>query len=190
MTPKGTAMTDRTTARHLLAAAGVLALAAACSTTTPQEEGADAQEPERGHAHADDLTVSGAWMPEPANPGVGALYLEIDNTEGDEDALTGVATSASETAELHTTEESDGGSPRMEEVEEIPVPAGEHVELTSGGYHVMVLDITEPLTEGDEFTADLAFDSGTGLELTVPVEAMADHGDGHGGEHDEDHGDH
>lgn len=172
-------MKDHTTVRRALTAAAALALVTACSTTTPEEEGTADEAPERGHAHGDDLTVSGAWMPEPANPEVGALYLEVANAAEDDDALTGVATSASETAELHTTESGDNGASRMEEVEEVPVPAGETVELTSGGYHVMVLDILEPLTEGDEFTTVLTFDSGTELDLTVPVEAMADHGDDH-----------
>lgn len=169
-------MRDQTMARLALTAAAALALATACSTTTPEEEGAD-DAPERGHTHGDDLTVSGAWMPEPANPEVGALYLEIDNAAEDDDALTGVTTSVSDTAELHTTEGDDNGASHMEEVEEIPVPAGESVELTSGGHHVMVLDIPEPLTEGDEFTATLTFDGGTELDLTVPVEDMTGHGD-------------
>jgi len=172
-------MRDHTTIRRALTAAAALALATACSTTTPAEEGTDADAPRRGHAHGGDLTVSGAWMPEPANPEVGALYLEIASDAEDDHTLTGVATSASDTAELHTTEGDDGVS-HMEEVEEIPVPAGETVELTSGGYHVMVLDIPEPLTEGDEVTTVLTFDDGTELDLTVPVEAMAGHGDAHG----------
>lgn len=171
-------MRDHTTTRRALTAAAALVLAAACSTTTPEEEGTD-DAPERGHAHGGDLTVSGAWMPEPANPEVGALYLEIANDAEDAHTLTGVVTSASDTAELHTTEGDDNGASHMEEVEEIPVPAGETVELTSGGYHVMVLDIPEPLTEGDEFTTVLTFDDGTELDLTVPVEAMAGHGDDH-----------
>lgn len=173
-------MRNHTTARRALTAAALLALATACSTTTPEEEGTADDAPERGHTHGDDLTVSGAWMPEPANPEVGALYLEVDNAGEDDDALTGVVTSASETAELHTTGTGDNGASHMEEVEEIPLPAGETVELTSGGYHIMVLDIPEPLTEGDEFNTTLTFDSGTELDLTVPVEAMAGHGDDHG----------
>lgn len=171
-------MRDHTIARRALtAAAALLALTTACSTVTPEEEGTADDAPERGHAHGGELTVSGAWMPEPANPEVGALYLEIDNAAEDDDALTGVVTSASDTAELHTTETGDNGASRMEEVEQVPVPAGETVELTSGGYHVMVLDIPEPIAEGDEFTTALTFDSGTELDLTVPVEAMAGHDD-------------
>src|SRR5699024_2895283 len=55
-------------------------LATACETsadsatdTTPQPE------TERGHAQEAGLEVSQAWIPEPANPEVGALYLEISN---------------------------------------------------------------------------------------------------------------
>ena len=172
-------MREHRSTRRALTAAAALALATACSTTIPKEEGTADDAPGRGHAQDGDLTVSGAWMPEPANPEVGALYLEVANDAEHDDALTGVVTSVSETAELHTTGTDESGVSRMEEVEEVPVPAGETVELTSGGYHVMVLDIPEPLTEGDEFTTVLTFDGGTELDLTVPVEAMADHGGDH-----------
>ncbi|GHD19993.1 copper chaperone PCu(A)C [Nocardiopsis kunsanensis] len=172
-------MRDHTGARRTLSAVAVLALATACSTTTPEEEGGTGHAPERGHAHSGDLTVSGAWMPEPANPEVGALYFEIANGAEADRTLTGVVTSLSETAELHTTGTGDNGASHMEEVEEIPVPAGETVELTSGGHHVMVLDLPEPPAEGEEFTAVLTFAGGTELDLTVPVEAMA----GNNGDH-------
>src|SRR5699024_10035876 len=92
-------------------------LATACETsadsatdTTPQPE------TERGHAQEAGLEVSQAWIPEPANPEVGALYLEISNDSDEDDALVAVTTDASEEAELHTTETTESGAGRMREV--------------------------------------------------------------------------
>lgn len=138
-----------------------------------------AEGPERGHVQETGLEVSEAWMPEPANPEVGALYLEVSNDTDEDDALVGVTTDASEEAELHTTESTDSGAGRMREVEEIPVPAGESTALVHGGYHVMVNDLPEPLAPGDQVTATLFFASGAELEFIAPVEEMAGDHDHH-----------
>ena len=159
-------------------------LATACETsadsatdTTPQPE------TELGHAQEAGLEVSQAWMPEPANPEVGALYLEMSNDTDKDDALVGVTTDASEEAELHTTETTESGAGRMREVAEIPLPTGESTALAHGSDHIMVNDLSEPLTVGDEVLVTLVFASGTELELTAPVEEMT-------GEHDQEEHDH
>lgn len=159
-------------------------LATACATpmdgdTEPTTGTGPDEEPRRGHAQEVGLEVSDAWMPEPANPEVGALYLEITNDTEEDDALVEVTTDASEEAELHTTETTESGAARMREVAEIPVPAGESVALTHGGHHVMVNDLPEPLTVGDEIRVSLVFASGTELEFTAPVEEMTGDHDHH-----------
>jgi copper(I)-binding protein len=51
----------------------------------------------------------------------------------------------------------DGGMMTMQEVDEIPVPAGETVSLEPGGYHVMLLDLVAPLEAGDTIEVTLTF---------------------------------
>ncbi|MFI6578881.1 copper chaperone PCu(A)C [Nocardiopsis sp. NPDC050513] len=172
------------------AAVGLAALltVAACAEGEPagQDAAADAYEAERGAARGADLVVSGAWMPEPANPEVGAVYLRVENGAEADDAITAVSADASDDADLYATETTGSGASTMRSVEEIPVPGGGSTELMEGGYHVMVNALAEPLAVGDEVTLTLTFASGQEVEVAVPVQPMAAGGggeDGHEGHH-------
>ncbi|MFC4562411.1 copper chaperone PCu(A)C [Nocardiopsis mangrovi] len=170
-----------------LAGLSVLLLAAACGGApgpAPATAPAGGAETDRGGASGGALDVAGAWIPEPANPEVGVVYLEVANAAGEDDAVTGVSTSASDDADLCATE--NGASARMRTVDEIPVPAGGSVTLADGGYHLMINDIAEPLAVGDRVTVTLTFASATELEFTVPVQTMTGAPGpeaGHGGHH-------
>ncbi|MFE9243612.1 copper chaperone PCu(A)C [Nocardiopsis sp. NPDC006938] len=146
-------------------------LATGCSSGTTVQEAA-APAPERGGAEADALIVEDAWMPEPANPEVGVVYLAVTNTADTDDAVTGVRTDASPDAELCTTETTESGASVMRTLDEIPVPAGGTTTFVDGGYHVMVNDIPEPLSVGDSVAVTLDFSSGTEVVLDVPVLEM------------------
>jgi copper(I)-binding protein len=64
---------------------------------------------------------------------------------------------------------SDMGSMTMREVESIELPAGETVALEPGGFHVMLLDLVEPLEVGDTFEVTLTFASGATQVVTAEV---------------------
>ncbi|MCB0968195.1 MAG: copper chaperone PCu(A)C [Ilumatobacter sp.] len=55
----------------------------------------------------------------------------------------------------------------------LPLPAGETVSLAPGGYHVMLLDLVEPLEIGDEFDLTLDFENADDVTLTVTVAETA-----------------
>lgn len=145
----------------------------------------------RGQAHVGELLIEDAWMPEPANPEVGVVYLAVTNTAHEDDAVIGVSTSVSGDADLHNTETSESGAATMHGVDEVPVPAGGTTTFVDGGYHVMVNDIPEALSVGDGFTLELTFASGAEVELDVPVQEMTgsepEHDHGGQGDHDGHH---
>jgi copper(I)-binding protein len=137
------------------------------------------------------IQVSGAWArTSPAVASAGAVYMDIANVGSVGDTLRGAAVDPSVAAmvELHETVEGDGsmstttgmdgdmttttgmggGMMGMQPVDEIPVPAGESVALEPGGYHVMLLDLVEPLEVGTTITLTLTF------ELFGDVEVAAD----------------
>ena len=63
---------------------------------------------------------------------------------------------------------------RMQElVDGLPLPAGEMVTLEPGGYHVMLLDLADPLEVGDEIELTLDFESADDVTLTVEVAESA-----------------
>ncbi|TBN43675.1 copper chaperone PCu(A)C [Paracoccus subflavus] len=100
----------------------------------------------------------------------GVLYLTIRNDGPADDALTAVSTPAAETPMLHETVVSDGIA-SMPHVMQVPVPAGETVELRPGGYHGMLMGLTGPLEEGATFPVTLTF--ATAGEITIPVQVLS-----------------
>ena len=72
----------------------------------------------------------------------------------------------------------DGGVMKMAEVKGgLDLPAGKAVELKPGGYHVMLMDLKEPLAKDSTVPLTLVFKDAKGveskLELKVPVAAVA-----------------
>ncbi|WP_306369636.1 copper chaperone PCu(A)C [Nocardiopsis sp. CC223A] len=162
-----------------------LLFATACGAADTPPAAEASPEAARGHAVAGDLEVSGAWVPEPANPEVAVLYLEVANAAARDTAITDVATDASPDADLCSTETTESGASGMRVVEEIPVAAGGATALVDGGYHIMLNDIPAPLAAGDDVEVTLTFDGGREAVFTAPVEPMTA-----GGAPEADHGAH
>ncbi len=62
-----------------------------------------------------------------------------------------------------------GGMMTMREVDRIEVPAGETVVFEPGGYHVMLLDLAEPLEVGDTVEVTLTFERAGDVVVTAEV---------------------
>jgi len=71
-------------------------------------------------------------------------------------------------AELHRTE-NDNGVMKMVPIAAIDVKAGQKVALAPGGYHVMLMDLKAPLTEGQSFPLTLVFDKAGKIDVMVKV---------------------
>ena len=65
------------------------------------------------------------------------------------------------------------GAMTMQEVEAIDLEAGDTVSLEPGGYHIMLLDLVEPLEVGDTFDVTLDFETADDLVVTVEVRDSA-----------------
>jgi copper(I)-binding protein len=70
----------------------------------------------------------------------------------------------------------EGQTMRMRAVESIELPAGQTVNLASGGYHVMLFDLQHQLKEGEQVPLTLTVVDAAGkrenIALTVPVKPM------------------
>lgn len=143
-------------------------------------------------ALAGDISISEPWArANPAPGGAGAAFMVINNGSDTADTLLSASSPAAKVTELHT-HVMDGDVMRMTAVEEIEVPANGAATLEPGGFHVMLMQLVEPLKEGTTFPLTLSFANAG--EMTVPVAVMAvttkgpmqhgdmQHGDGtHGG---------
>ena len=70
-----------------------------------------------------------------------------------------------------SNEMSDGETAMVmqELVDGLALPAGETVSLAPGGYHVMLVDLAEPLAAGDEFDVTLDFATADDMTFSVTV---------------------
>lgn len=118
-----------------------------------------------------DLTIEHAW----SKATIGAdrpavFYVEITNGGSTDDALIGITTPAATMPMLHETVVTDGIA-SMPHAMSIPVPAGETVALSPGGYHGMLMGLATALKEGDRFPVTLTFENAG--EVTVDVDVLS-----------------
>ena len=57
------------------------------------------------------------------------------------------------------------------------VPAGSHLHLKPGGYHVMLMKLKKPLAIGDQVAITLTFSDGTSQTITAPVKEFTEEED-------------
>jgi copper(I)-binding protein len=118
----------------------------------------------------------------PSMTSLGAVYLKMSSQDGDELTDVSVDPSIAGVAELHemvmanaatdssmemttevpmddmsSTTEAMSEEMVMQEVESIVIDAGSTVELKSGSYHIMLIDIVKPLELGAKFDVTLTF---------------------------------
>jgi copper(I)-binding protein len=125
-----------------------------------------------GAADTDGPTIDRAWAR--ATPGAattGAVYFQIESPVADR--LIGVTSPVARKAELHTHVE-ENGLMLMREVEGgLPLPAGEKLELKSGGLlHVMLIDLKQKLKAGDSFPLTVTFEKAGPRTVIVKVERL------------------
>jgi len=122
-------------------------------------------------AVTENLEISGGFArATPPMARVGIAYLTITSL-GEADRLVGYSTPACSRPELHTHIENDGVM-QMRQVEAIEVPAGGVAALKPGGFHMMMIDLTEQLVEGGTVALTLVFEEAGEVGLEVPVLAM------------------
>jgi copper(I)-binding protein len=125
------------------------------------------------------LQYDGAWIRE-APPGMSMMagYLNIRNN-GDKDVAILSATSAAfMDIEMHKTKITDKTA-RMIKQERLLIPKGGGIELSPGGFHLMLMMPIKPLKEGDK--VDIKFKRDAGFVDKVEFEVLK--AVGHGNKH-------
>ena len=141
----------------------------------------------------DPITIEGQWArTSPAMASMGAAYMDVTSSNGDQLVGVSVPASIAARAEIHemvpadvpmddSMDESmedgemdmDMGAMVMQQIMALDLPAGETVSLEPGGYHVMLIDLAEPLAEGDTFNVTLDFAEADDLTVEVVVRTEA-----------------
>jgi hypothetical protein len=157
--------------RTTLAAAllGSTALLAACNQA--------AEAPAATETAASIVAITDPWSRETAEgQNAGGAFMTIANTGTAADQLTGGSTPVAGRVEIHTVDMA-GGVMRMRQLADgLEIPGGGEVTLKPGSFHVMLMDLKQPLKAGDKVPLTLTFrDAGTvATELVVkPAGTMA-----------------
>ena len=98
-------------------------------------------------------------------------FMTIKNTGSADRKLVNAESSAAKTVQLHN-HFNENGVMKMRQVDSIDVKANGQAELKPGSYHVMLIDMTAALKEGDSVPVTLTFDDGTKVSLTAPVRKL------------------
>lgn len=121
-------------------------------------------------------TVKDAWVrgTVPQQKATG-LFATLTSAQGGR--LLSVASPAAGVAEIHEMA-MDGSTMRMRALTNgLDLPAGKAVELKPGGYHVMLMDLKQPLKAGDLVTVTLVVEGADKkretLQIQAPVKALA-----------------
>jgi hypothetical protein len=123
------------------------------------------------HAWAQSVEVKDAWVRStvPGQQGTGA-FMKITPSEGTR--LVGVTSPVAGVAELHEMKLSNDVM-TMRAVPVLDLPAGKTFELKPGGYHVMLMDLKQPLIKGSEVPLTLVFKDAKGTESRVALKLPA-----------------
>ena len=116
------------------------------------------------------ISVTDAWARAtmPGQPVSGA-YMKI---QADADArLISVSSPLIPQVEVHEMK-MDGNVMRMREVKAIDLPKGKTVSLKPGGFHIMLMNLKQPIIAGEMIPLALVIESG-GKQQTVEVKAEA-----------------
>ena len=120
------------------------------------------------------IEISGARVLLPGGDAMNGMdstlagFMTIKNTSTATDRLTGISVDFAE-ASLHETK-MEGDVMKMQAVSGLDIPAGQMVELRSGSYHVMFMNLSRSLKVGETVSLVLEFEKAG--KITVPVKVM------------------
>jgi periplasmic copper chaperone A len=131
----------------------------------------------QAHAHdfkQGDLVIDHPYAtPSLAGTRNGSVYFKgLRNRGGQADRLIAAKSAVAERVELHQMQ-MDGQVMRMREVPVIELPARTEVKLRHGGagtHHLMLINLNQPLKDGDRFDLELVFEKAGTRKVNVWVQ--------------------
>lgn len=117
------------------------------------------------------VNVERAWVRTtvPSQPSSGA-FMHI--TALRDVRMTSASSPVADVVELHEMK-IDNGIMRMRPVDELPMKAGQSIELKSGGYHLMMMGLKRQIKAGEIVPLTLEFKATDGSVSKVEVKAAA-----------------
>jgi len=132
------------------------------------------------------IAVTQAWArATPPGASVGGAYFTIVN-DGDADVLLRVESPVSRKAEVHLMQMKDGMM-SMRPMPTVAIPAHGRVVFSPEGLHVMLVDLHQPLRQGEHVPLTLVFRKAGPVQVQAITGGLGDEGPAvaadHGGHH-------
>lgn len=140
---------------------------------------------------AGDLVITQAWSrATPAGAKVAGGYLTIENKGSAADRLVSGAGDVAGKVEIHEMAMNNGVMTMRPLDKGLVIEPGKTVKLAPGGYHMMLMDLKQPLKQGDKVPVTLEFEKAGKVALSLDVQGVGaqspaggDHSGGHSSGH-------
>lgn len=130
---------------------------------------------------AGDITIGHPWTrATPPMAKVGGGYLELTNEGSTADRLLGGSSPIAGRVEIHNMEMTDGIMKMRPVPDGVEIPAGDTVKLAPGGYHFMLLDLKQPIVEGEMIPVTLNFERAGSVDVELVASPIGSTATGHG----------
>ncbi len=117
-------------------------------------------------------TISDAWVRPPmAADRPAAGYMTITNPGVDADRLIGASSPVATSVEIHETTEDASGMMGMHPVDRLEIEPGTPVVLEPGGYHLMLMGVTDMPAVGETVEITLTFELAGDMVVQAEVRA-------------------
>lgn len=115
------------------------------------------------------IAIEGQWARPGSEGRMSAGYFLISNFEEEPDTLIGVSSNVAQLTEFHESYEQEEGMMGMRERTEIIIPPNSTIRFEPGGLHVMFIQLTESLIEGETFNLTLRFANQGDIVVSMQV---------------------
>jgi len=115
------------------------------------------------------IGLSNAWVRPTLGAGrTTAAYVTITNTGTAANRLIAVDSPGAGSVEVHTAGMEDGIM-RMRRLEGLDIRAGERITMAPGGYHIMIIDLEQPVAMGATVPLTLTFEGAGSFTIDAKV---------------------
>ncbi len=131
-----------------------------------------------------DIEIGHPWSrATPDGAKVAGGYLTIRNTGAAPDRLVSGSFERAGRFEIHEMKVENGVMTMRPLGEGIEIAPGAELKLAPGGYHLMFMDLSARLSEGEKVKGTLTFEKAGSIEVEFAVEGMGARDGGHGASH-------
>ena len=103
------------------------------------------------------------------------VFMTIENKGNDADRLVAASSPVAGVVQIHEMK-MDAGMMKMREISGLDIKPGATVELKPSGYHVMLMELKQPLKQGETVPVTLRFEKAGTVEIKASIGSMgADH---------------